>query len=105
MAIDQPVLIYDRIASNRRKTLMLMVLFFIVVAVAATSIGIIFGRPPGLAPIVMLFVAAFALFAYFGSDRVALAVSGAKEITAKEQEPELFRVVENLCIGAGLPMP
>ena len=46
----------------------------------------------------------FAAFSYFGSAGVALAVSGAKPVS-QEQEPELFRSVENLCIGAGLPMP
>jgi heat shock protein HtpX len=35
---------------------------------------------------------------------VALAISQAREVT-KEDEPELYRTVENLCIGAGLPMP
>src|SRR5690606_16666957 len=34
-----------------------------------------------------------------------LAMSQAKEITAKDQAPELFNLVENLCIGAGLPRP
>jgi heat shock protein HtpX len=100
----QPVLIYDRIAANRRKTWLLLVLFFIVVAVAATAVGIILGLPPGLAPIVIVFTLAFAAFSYFGSDRVALAVAGARKVS-KEQEPQLYRVVENLCIGAGLPMP
>jgi heat shock protein HtpX len=101
---DQPVLIYDRIASNRRQTFLLMVIFFVVVAGAATAVGIASGLPPGLAPIVIVFVVLFAAFSYFGSDGVALSVSGAKPVT-KEDEPELHRLVENLCIGAGLPMP
>ncbi|HLF71427.1 MAG TPA: M48 family metallopeptidase [Dehalococcoidia bacterium] len=104
MALDQPVLIYDRISSNRRKTFGLMILFFITVAAAATGFGIVLGLPPGLAPFVIVFVAGFALFSYFGSARVALAVAGAREV-GKEAEPALYRVVENLCIGAGLPMP
>lgn len=100
----QPVLIYDRIDANRRKTLLLLVLFFLVVAGASTAVGIIAGLPPGLAPVIIVFVLLFAAFSYFGSDRVALSVSGARRVT-KEQEPELYRIVENLCIGAGLPMP
>jgi len=101
---QEQVLIYDRIASNRRKTLLLMVAFFIVVAVAATAIGIILGLPPGLAPIVLVFIVIFAGFSYFGSAGVALAVAGARPVAA-EEEPALYRTVENLCIGAGLPMP
>lgn len=101
---QQPVLIYDRIASNRRRTFVLMAAFFAVVAVAATAVGVLAGLPLGLAPIIIVFVVLFAGFSYFGSDSVALAVSGARSVE-KAQEPELYRLVENLCIGCGLPMP
>ena len=104
MVEQEPVLIYDRIAANRRKTFLLMTAFFLVVTAAATAIGILAGLPPGLAPIVIVFVLLFAAFSYFGSDGVALAVAGARQVSV-EQEPQLCRVVENLCIGAGLPMP
>jgi heat shock protein HtpX len=104
-AEHQPqVLIYDRIASNRRRTFLLMTIFFVVVAGAATALGIVFGLPPGLAPIVIVFVAGFVVFSYFGSDSVALSVAGAHQV-GEEQERDLYRLVENLCIGSGLPMP
>jgi heat shock protein HtpX len=105
MEYQQPVLIYDRIAANRRKTFILLIGFFIVVAGAATAVGILAGLPPGLSPIVIVFVLLFAAFSYFGSDSVALAVSGAKGPIAEQDHRELYRTVENLCIGAGLPMP
>ncbi|HEU0074948.1 MAG TPA: M48 family metallopeptidase [Dehalococcoidia bacterium] len=101
---QQPVLIYDRIASNRRRTFILMAAFFVIVAGAATAVGIVAGLPPGLAPIVIVFVAAFVVFSYFGSDTVALNVAGAHQV-GEEQERDLYRLVENLCIGSGLPMP
>lgn len=41
---------------------------------------------------------------YFASDKIALASSGAKQI-AKADHPELYRLVENLSITAGIPMP
>src|SRR5207244_2158695 len=41
---------------------------------------------------------------YFFSDQLVLATSGAKEIQKKDN-PELFRIVENLAIGDGVPMP
>src|SRR5687767_11747991 len=103
-ADQQPVLIYDRIAGNRRRTFLLVVGFFIVVAGASVATGYVLGLPPGLSPIIIVFVLLFALFSYFGSAAVALAISGARQVT-REQEPELFRSVENLCIGAGLPLP
>jgi heat shock protein HtpX len=100
----EQVLIYDRISANRRKTFLLLIGFFVLVFATCTVIGLAWGLPPGIAPVIFVVVLVFALFSYFGSASVALAVSGAKPV-AKEQEPALFRTVENLCIGAGLPMP
>jgi heat shock protein HtpX len=101
---QQPVLIYDRIAANRRKTLILLVGFFLVVAGACTAVGILANLPVGAAPFIVLFVLVFAAFSYFGSDSVALSVGNAHEVD-EAAEPELHHAVENLCIGAGLPMP
>jgi heat shock protein HtpX len=102
--MQQPVLIYDRIASNRRRTLLLMTIFFVVVAGVATAIGIVLALPVGLAPVIFFFIAAFVVFSYFGSDSVALSVAGAHQV-GEEEEKDLHRLVENLCIGSGLPMP
>ncbi|MBI2019017.1 M48 family metallopeptidase [Candidatus Daviesbacteria bacterium] len=41
---------------------------------------------------------------YYWSDKIVLGVSGAKPIK-KEDNPEVYRIVENLCIAAGLPTP
>jgi len=43
-------------------------------------------------------------FSYWYSDKIVLAVAGAK-LVAKKDNPELYRLVENLCITAGLPLP
>ena len=45
-----------------------------------------------------------ALFSYYKGDKVALAVSGAKEVT-REENPYVVRMVENLCIASGMPQP
>ena len=44
------------------------------------------------------------LGSYYYSDKIILTMSNAKQIQKKDN-PELFRTVENLCIGDGLPMP
>lgn len=44
------------------------------------------------------------LTSYYGSDKMALWSTGAKEIK-KEDNPYVYRMVENLCIAAGTPMP
>ena len=99
-----PVLIYDRIDQNRRNTFFLMFLFVVLVAGFATAIGIVVGLPPQYAAIVAVPILLFALLSYYSATRITLAISGARPVT-KEDEPELYRTVENLCIGAGLPMP
>jgi heat shock protein HtpX len=57
----------------------------------------------GLAPMLII-VIGLAFFQYYTSDKVALAASGAKVVTA-EQAPELHAMVERLCAMANLPKP
>ncbi|HWQ27586.1 MAG TPA: M48 family metalloprotease, partial [Dehalococcoidia bacterium] len=102
--LEQPVLIYDRIAYNRRMTWLLMLAFTLATGAFATLIGYALGMPVEYAPLVFIPFALFALLSYYSSPSVALAISGAREVSPSE-EPELHRIVENLCIGAGLPKP
>ena len=84
---QQRVLIYDRIAANRRKTFLYLIAFFVLIFGTCTVIGLAWGLPPGASPVIAVVVLAFAAFSYFGSAGVALAVSGAKQVS-QEQEPE-----------------
>ena len=104
MASEQPTLVYDRIGENRRDTFLLMVIFVALLAGLSIAVGIILGLPVPYAPLLIIPFLIFALFSYYASSGVALAISQAHPVT-KEEEPELYRTVENLCIGAGLPMP
>jgi heat shock protein HtpX len=81
-----------------------MVAFVALVACCAIAIGIVLGMPYPYAPLLIIPFLIFALFFYYSSSRITLAISQAHEVTSQE-EPELFRTVENLCIGAGLPTP
>lgn len=55
-------------------------------------------------PIAVIFSSVSALAGYYKGDKVALMSSGAKEI-AKEDNPYVYRMVENMAITAGLPTP
>jgi heat shock protein HtpX len=57
----------------------------------------------GLAPLLLIIVG-LAFFQYYTSDKIALAASGAKVVTA-EEAPELHAMVERLCAMANLPKP
>jgi len=50
------------------------------------------------------FVAVYALFQYFVASSIAIAMSGAVPIE-KSDNPRLWRIVENLAITEGMPMP
>lgn len=130
LAVDQTrvterVLAYDRIAENRRKTVLLLILFGIAIlpffafvvhyvgAVLAMLVGgALFGYSEDAlwTTIAISFVAALALvlaatvFAYRRSVALTLRIAGARPL-APGAEPRLRRTVENLCIGAGLRPP
>ena len=57
----------------------------------------------GLAPLLLIIVG-LAFFQYYTSDKIALAASGAKVVTADEA-PDLHAMVERLCAMADLPKP
>jgi heat shock protein HtpX len=98
------VLVYDRIGHNKRQTWLMMGLFVLLIGAMATAISYVFGGTWQILPFVFAALIAWSLFSYYASASVALTISGAKQAT-REEEPELFRIVENLCIGSGLPMP
>ena len=74
----------------------------------ATTVGFIIAKATGYGPGFTIFIfmmsIASSIGSYFFSDQVVLTTSGAQEIEKKD-DPELFRIVENLAIGDGVPMP
>jgi heat shock protein HtpX len=67
------------------------------------GIGQMFGGSQGLV-IAFVFAALMNLGSYWFSDKIVLAMYRAKEVSP-EQAPELYRIVQNLCLRAQLPMP
>ena len=104
MAEQQHVLVYDRIDRNRRNTIFMLLGFVLLLAGLSIGIGVVLGLPLPFAPLLIVPFLAIAFISYYSSARVALRISGATEVSHAD-EPELMRRVENLCIGAGLPMP
>jgi heat shock protein HtpX len=98
------VLVYDRIGANKRETWLLMILFVAILGGLAALGVFAFGGNIGILGVIGIVLIVYALFSYFASTQVVLSISGAHEVT-KEEEWEFVRRVENLCIGAGLPMP
>lgn len=59
---------------------------------------------PEFLPIAVIFSLFMNIASYWYSDKITLALAGARP-AKREEYPELFRLVENLSITAGLPMP
>jgi heat shock protein HtpX len=98
----------ERIAVNRRNSLLLIALFLAFVTAFGYVIGYAWiGDPVGalFGLVLALVVGIISGFAtYYGGDRMVLAASRAREIT-HDDAPVLFNVVEEMAIAAGLPMP
>lgn len=95
--------LYTNISSNNRKTWLLMSLFFIFIIAIGWLLSYIYQ-----AELVLIFAICLSFFssffAYWFSDKIILRLSHAQEIK-KNDNPELYRLVENLSITAGLPLP
>ncbi len=98
------ILIYDQIARNKRETWLLMAAFVLLPAGLVGGIVYLLDGPLIAFPVALVAFALYAAYNYFAASSVILSVTGAHEVT-KEEEWEYVRRVENLCIGAGLPMP
>lgn len=94
---------YSEIAANKRKTVLLIAFFLAFIAALAYFAGIYFGDFT-ITIGALIGSAIYALFSYFGSAKAALAFNGAVPIK-KQDNPRLWRIVENLAITEGLPTP
>jgi len=94
---------YQQITANKRKSWLLMSGFLLIYAVIAYVLYLWVG--PAGTFIVAAIAIAMVLASLFGGDDMAVLVAGGKKIEKKEEAPELWRMVENLAITAGLPMP
>ena len=96
---------HEQIAANKRKTVLLFVAAIAFTALIGYAIGFLFFQG-GVVGVVLATVLAVALSlgSYFAGDRIVLASTGAREVTA-EQEPRLHNIVEGIAIAAGVPKP
>lgn len=94
---------YSAIAKNKRNTVFIMVFFLVIIGGLGWLAGYIY-NDPSITVMTIVIATAYALFQYYLAGSQALSMSGAIEIQ-KADNPRLFRIVENLCIATGTPMP
>jgi len=97
------VTLYTQAESNIRKTWFLITVFLLMVIGIGWIFSYIFESPLILyiAVIVSIF---WSFSSYWYSDKIVLSLTKSRSIK-KEDNPELYRIVENLSITAGLPLP
>lgn len=94
---------YSAIAKNKRNTVLIILVFLVIIGGMGAIASAITGDW-AIAIIVIVIAAIYAIVQYFLAASQALSLGGAHEIQ-KRDNPRLYRIVENLAITEGLPMP
>ncbi len=95
---------YEQIASNKRRTWLLIGGAFVLLAAIGWALGVFIDDPAAGLAIALLVALVMSIGSYRYGDRVVLASARAKEVSAQEQ-PRLHNIVEGLSIAAGIPKP
>lgn len=94
---------YSAIAANKRNTIFIMLVFLVIIGGLGWFAAYMYGDI-NIAIFTVVIAAAYAFFQYYLAGSQALSMAEAIEIQ-KADNPRLFRIVENLCIATGTPMP
>ena len=95
--------LYTQQSKNVNKTWILMSVFFIIIIAIGFFFSQYYGNP-NILYFFVIFSIGMNIVSYWYSDKIALRLNKAREIK-KEDNPELWNIVENFSITAGLPMP
>ena len=94
---------YKQIAENKRRTVLIMIGFVLMVGAIAGIFAWVY-QDVWIMVGVIIGAIVYAIIQYFMASSIAMAMTGAREITKKDN-PRFYNIVENLSITTGLPMP
>lgn len=94
---------YKAIAANKRNTILIIAMFIALIAGLGYAFSVVYGST-GIFWGTLVGATVYAFIQYFAAAKLALTMNGAKEIQ-KRDNPRLYRMVENLAITNGMPMP
>lgn len=98
-------MLFDQIASNKRRTIILLFVFFLLLAAIGAAVGYLWldSLIGGLIiALIIGFIYAFSMI--FQSTNVVMAMNNAREVTAEEM-PDYYHIVEDMAMVAQIPMP
>jgi heat shock protein HtpX len=94
---------YSAIAKNKRNTIFIIALFLLIIGGLGYLASVIYDNTT-IVVVTIVIAMLYALIQYFAASGLALSISGAVQIE-KADNPRLYRIVENLAITTGMPMP
>ncbi len=97
--------VYDQINRNKLKSSLLIGLFVVFIIILGVVLSYAFEGGVGGLVLSIVVAVGMALFSYYGGASLALLTNGAKGPIKLDDNPYLYRLVENVAITAGLPMP
>lgn len=95
---------YSNIAANKRKTVFIMIVFLLFTGLMVWILNAYLGGSTGVFYGALIGSLLYVIFTYYAGSKMALGLNGAKQIE-KRDNPRLWRIVENLVITNGMPMP
>jgi heat shock protein HtpX len=96
--------VYSEIASNKRRSWLIVGGFFLFTVVVAYVFSRALGYGTGAVGLALIVSGLMSFFGYYFSDSMVLSLSGARPASRK-QDFTFYTVTENLCLAARLPMP
>ena len=98
-------MLFDQIASNKRRTWLLLVAFFALLALIGAAVGYLWlDSPFGGIAIAFIIGGIYAVSMIFQSTEIVMSMNGAREVSEQEA-PELYHVVQDMAMVAQIPMP
>ncbi|GEP74893.1 zinc metalloprotease HtpX [Weissella thailandensis] len=99
-------MLFEQIAKNKRKTIVLFVGFFLFMGIVGAALGYyMFGEwVPGVIIAVVTGIV-YAVYMFGQSTDVVMGMNHAQEITSADQAPDLWHIVEDMALVANVPMP
>ena len=98
-------MLFDQIASNKRRTWFLLIAFFGLLALIGAAVGYLW-LDSAFGGLILAFIIGgiYAISMIFQSTEVVMAMNGAREVSEQEA-PELYHVVQDMAMVAQIPMP
>lgn len=96
--------VYEQVDRNKRRSTLVIILFTVFVTAFVYFIGRALGYGYDFVGFALIFSGLTSFFGYWYSDKIILAVSGARP-ASKTTDFKFFSAVENISLATGLPMP